>query len=775
MLVTVTRLGATMILFRRVNSSTVVLSLALLVCSWMMLCDGKTEDMNPFTASTEEPEVKYLDTLKQWIASAMDRAPRGLMRKVLAADISVQCSLGLVKLMRGIRNLEPWVLRLLDATGKYPTGVLQVSRTDLGAFDECIETVVVNDFGHETVRGQYCNLQLYSGNKSDLDDRIMAAIALRHPRIGRFRAHAKERRIPFARIGICSMDACNEREMEALMRAVLPPGIHVTISDCVTEVSPGWTRTQLVIVAFLAFLTAMIAIGTTVDVRSKRTLQKNQKQNILVTSLKSFSVVANTRSIFKTTRDKFSDDCHVAFLHGMRFISLIWIVVGHCYVSNSHVWSRMVNVILYADGWTSVFAGVGSIGFDSLFFLSGFLLAYVVCKHKGTRVAVFLFEVTKRYIRTTVPMFFVIMCLYLLPLIASGPNAKAYFTKIHNDLSAHWLLLLLQVQNYAVTADPNVPPLVYLWYVSMDFQFFLLCLPILLLVKNRPRLAVAVFLFLSLVGCSVATWQVAGNEMTPFVVPLTEAPSTFLRTRSYYFFYPYYHAVCCFSGCLTYFVAAIFKERKIPRALQKAAWCFAIASGLCCMCIKRPWYQTSAPTTEFGKLCTAFFDRILWSMFLAWVTFACATGRGGFVTWFLSWRALRPLSRLTLGMYLVHMPFMQFTLNISRERMFFSHFFVMSFAMVILTWGFLLTYLLYVYCEAPACRMVELLFRTRCTKSEGTAGDELPIVFGSEEKLPHISATFHKVEKGTATKKMDTINKFDSFHRGNSSLVSCHL
>lgn len=775
MLVAVTRLGTTMIFFRRADSSTAVLSLALLVCSWMMLCDGKTEDMNPFTASTEEPEVKYLDTLKQWIASAMDRAPRGLMRKVLAADISVQCSLGLVKLVRGIRNLEPWVLRLLDATGKYPTGVLQVSRTDLGAFDECIETVVLNDFGHETIRGQYCNLQLYSGNKSDLDDRIMAAIALRHPRIGRFRAHAKERRIPFARIGICAMDACNEREMEALMRAVLPPGIHVTISDCVTEVSPGWTRTQLVIVAFLAFLTAMIAIGTTLDVRSKRTLQKNQKQNILVTSLKSFSVVANTRSIFKTTRDKFSDDCSLGFLHGMRFISLIWIVVGHCYVSNSHVWSRMVNVILYADGWTSVFAGVGSIGFDSLFFLSGFLLAYVVCKHKGTRVTVFLFEVTKRYIRTTAPMFFVIMCLYLLPLIASGPNAKAYFTKIHNDLSAHWLLLLLQVQNYAVTADPNVPPLVYLWYVSMDFQFFLLCLPILLLVKNRPRLAVAVFLFLSLVGCSVATWQVAGNEMTPFVVPLTEAPSTFLRTRSYYFFYPYYHAVCCFSGCLTYFVAAIFKERKIHRALQKAAWCFAIASGLCCMCIKRPWYQTSAPTTEFGKLCTAFFDRILWSVFLAWVTFACATGRGGFVTWFLSWRALRPLSRLALGMYLVHMPFMQFTLNISRERMFFSHFFVMSFAMVILTWGFLLTYLLYVYCEAPACRMVELLFRTRCTKSDGTAGDELPIVFGSEEKLPHISATFHKAEKAPATKKMDTINKFDSFHRGNSSLVSCHL
>lgn len=766
-----------MVWFRRADASTGVvlpLALALLVGSCATLCDGKTEG-SPFAASTEEPEVKYLDTLKEWIAKAMDRAPRDVMRKVLAANISVECSLGLLKLVRGVRNLEPWVLRLLDSTGKYPTGALQVSRTDLGAFDECVETVVLNDYGHETVRGQYCNLQLYAGNRSDLDDRIMAAVALRHPRIGRFRQHAKERRIPFVRIGICVMNACNEQEMEALMRAVLPPSIHVTISDCVTEISPGVTKAQLIIGGFLAFLTAMIAIGTAVDVRSTRGLRKNTKPNILVTAVRSFSVVANTRTIFKTSREEASQDCSQGFLHGLRFISLIWVVVGHCYVSNSHVWSRMVNVVLYADGWTSVFAGLGSIGFDSLFFLTGFVLALTVCQHKGTRVTVFLFEVTKKYIRTTVPMFFVIMCLYLLPLLATGPNAKEYFTKIHDDLTKHWLFLLLQVQNYAFTADPIVPPFVYLWYVSLDFQFFLLCLPILLLVKNRPRLAVVVFSLLSLVGCSVATWQVAGNEMTPFVVPLTEVPLTFLRTRSYYFFYPYYHAVCCFSGCLTYFVAAMFRERKIPEALQKVAWCFAIASGLCCVCIKGPWYRTSAPTTEFGKLCTAFFDRILWSVFLAWVTLACATGRGGFVASSLSWRALRPLSRLAFGMYIVHMPFMQFTLHISRERMFFSHFFIVSFAMVVLTWGFLFTYLLYVYCEAPACRIIELLFRARCVTSDSAAGDELPIVFGSEEKLPHIGSTFRGAEKDTAKKGIDTISPFDGFQRGNSSLVSCHL
>ncbi|KAL3170668.1 hypothetical protein MRX96_044121 [Rhipicephalus microplus] len=126
-------------------------------------------------------------------------------------------------------------------------------------------------------------------------------------------------------------------------------------------------------------------------------------------------------------------------------------------------------------------------------------------------------------------------------------------------------------------------------------------------------------------------------------------------------------------------------------------------------------------------------------------------------------------------MYIVHMPFMQFTLHISRERMFFSHFFIVSFSMVVLTWGCLLAYLLYVYCEAPACRTVELLFRARCLKSDSAAGDELPIVFCSEEKLSHIGTTFRNAGKDTAKKGVGTTISFDGFHRGNSSLVSCHL
>ncbi|KAL1445767.1 hypothetical protein MTO96_044837, partial [Rhipicephalus appendiculatus] len=58
-----------------------------------------------------QSEPNYVQKLKEWIANAMDRAPPMFTRKLLEANVSTDCSLGLLKVMRGVRNLEPWALR----------------------------------------------------------------------------------------------------------------------------------------------------------------------------------------------------------------------------------------------------------------------------------------------------------------------------------------------------------------------------------------------------------------------------------------------------------------------------------------------------------------------------------------------------------------------------------------------------------------------------------------------------------------------------------------
>lgn len=49
--------------------------------------------------------------------------------------------------------------------------------------------------------------------------------------------------------------------------------------------------------------------------------------------------------------------------------------------------------------------------------------------------------------RATVPLFFVIMCMYLLPLIARGPDSGTFYDKFYHEVENHWWDILLQVRN----------------------------------------------------------------------------------------------------------------------------------------------------------------------------------------------------------------------------------------------------------------------------------------------------------------------------------------
>ncbi|XP_077527604.1 nose resistant to fluoxetine protein 6-like [Haemaphysalis longicornis] len=734
--------------------------------------------------TAEHQQVNYADRLKQLIGNFLDGQASGFKRQLLSADLSTECSVGLLKFVRGIRNLEPWAMRLVDASGKYPTGALQSTLTDLGAFDECVETVVHDEYGTETIRGQYCNLRLFAGgNRTDLEGYLIKAIVMTHPRLGRVREHTGEKfleafydNLPILRLGICTLDECSEEDLQKLFRAVLPSSLGVTVTDCVTSVAPAVTRGQIIIIAFLGSLGLMVVLGTAVDVCIPQKKHSSQIKRILLCAATSFSLVSNTRTLLHVAADKFSEGYRYRFLHGMRFLSIVWVVLGHCYGSPSEVWSRLANNWIYADHWKYVILTSGFISVDTFFFLSGFLLALVACKERGNCMVTFGLGVARRFGRTMAPVFFVIMCLHLLPLMASGPGAKAFFRELHEETQEKWLSLLLQVVNYKFgEIDIASRAFIPFWYLSVDFQLFLLSFPILLLLKRRAKCAVAIFALLSLLGCSIATWQVAGNQMTPFAMALTERLATVQETIGRYYFYPFYHAVCYFTGCATFFLVAWYKERKISKAFQTAAWCIAIASGLGCVFVKAPWYQTVEQTDEFGKLSLAFFDRILWSVCLMWITLACATGRGGFLCTFLSWSALAPLSRLAFGVYIVHWPFLNLVLQITPERMFFSYFVVVSFFFSVLLWSYLLSYLLFVFCEAPAVRLSKLILDSPRKITAMESGDAGPTAVDRGGDRPSTVAVDLGNEENEPARSANESNSFNGSDCHRANLTSCRL
>lgn len=721
----------------------------LLVCVPVIWC---YDEGNTTATTTPQPDEGFVKKVQAFFASMMDKISPEMTRNLLTAEVSPTCSIGLLKLVGAIRRAEPWALRLIDAMGKYPTGLMQATKADLGAFDECLETVVHDSFGHEVTRAQYCNLDMRIDKGSSFVDMTLTAMKLAFPKLLRYKEHVTDLRLPPIRLGICVPNDCNEEELQELINKMVPPAFNLKVSNCVTNVPVPLTNGQKAILITLGVLAAFLVIGTVTDVFVRSQAKNNAACGILLRCLRAFSLISNTKTLLQVVKDKSSDAYTLRFFHGLRFFSLTWIVLGHCYGAISPTWSRLLNNLIMAQQTPSLMVPAAYVAVDTFFFLSAFLMCYVISKQRKPAIVVFIFAVIRRFIRTMVPVFFLLMCMYLLPLVTSGPDAKSYFEMFYDEMNRLWLYILLQVHNYKTSAFSI---LVHLWYLSVDFQLFIISLPIAIILKNRRRWAIGVFVLLSLVSCSISAWQISGTHNTPSVIAITETMSILEDTLNNYYILPFYHAVCYFSGCIAFYMLQSFKDVKLSKIVEALIWIVALVAGAGCVFDKQPWYWERHPTSEVGKLCMAFFDRILWSVFLSWITLACATGRGGYINKFLSWNAFVPLSRLTFGVYLIHAPFIILFLHISRERILFSHFTLVSLCFAVLLWSYCLTYLMFVLCEAPTAQLDKLIFMGIGTNERR---QKLPLQNGSQLVKTWVVSTDSAVEKGQAPVDLESGN-----------------
>ncbi|KAH7983235.1 hypothetical protein HPB52_010345 [Rhipicephalus sanguineus] len=135
-------------------------------------------------------------------------------------------------------------IQLIDATGKYPTGFLQATVSDLGAYDECIETVVRDEYGTTKVRGQYCDVHLSFGDDDLFVENMLPAILYSHRRLERFSSYVLEESLPGLRLGVCFIDACNEQDLLNIGRTLGGTSVKITVKDCVTNEYEGVDNVQ---------------------------------------------------------------------------------------------------------------------------------------------------------------------------------------------------------------------------------------------------------------------------------------------------------------------------------------------------------------------------------------------------------------------------------------------------------------------------------------------------------------------------------------------------
>lgn len=663
---------------------------------------------SPDNTGGEAEAINYAQVARDVVVAGFSKVPPSLIRKLLEADVRPECSTALVRTMRAFQNLEPWALRLFDASGKYPTGLFEAAHVDLGSFDECLETAVRDRYGNVLSRGQYCNLLVYTKNATAMQVTNFISNVF-HPKLRYFSEFVISPGDPIARLGVCFIDDCNQRDLQVLANSVSLPSIRLEMSNCVTAEPKPWSHIQIGIIIFAAILLLAVITGTLVDHFAEKQSEWRKKSGVLFQVAVAFSAKSNTQMLLSVADKGPADQKSLQFLHGVRLICMSHVVIGHCFMVSSDSFSGMLNLFTASTEWRVVFMSAAFNSIDTFFFISGFFLCHILKKHNESRPAVFIIAIVRRLIRICVPLFFTIMWFYLLPRFVTGPDTEAFFQGFHAEVARHWWHFIVHIRNlFELTIQDK---LIQTWFLSADFQLFLVSLVTLLTFRRRKPAALAALAMFSLLGCVIATWTKARLNLLPF--GLFPAPnfSRMMRTVNECYMLPFYHAVCYFSGCMTSLILVDFGEHKISKTLQLAGWYASACCGLFCTVVRFPWYLSDNPTSEMVELLLAFFDRILWSLFLVWTMLMCATGRAGTLTKFLSCNAFVPLSKLSYGVFLIHWPLLVVIMHSSRERVYWSVFNQLSLSFAVLVWCFLLSYVAFIACEAPTGALEKLLFK----------------------------------------------------------------
>lgn len=591
--------------------------------------------------------------------------------------IDIRCAQSLLKIVFGLRKLEKWAFKLLDSIGRPPSGILDVTMSDYGDYDQCLEVVSLTRSGDEDFRGQHCNIQVEHPHIPALTKHAIARL----PQILKEDSVYKDVLLTYTRlqtsiavrVGICVPSTCSKDDVFKMLNpAVANLKLGVSVAECETKSIVTLTEEQLVAICMFGLLGTVLLLGTLLEIVLNifqrpsfcESFRRKADKSVLAT----FGIFRNLKQLLTTEDVPSAMQC----LHGIRVITMFWVVLSQTYLNVEFQAVRGLKFLIPAV--ESLFFQVivnGLLAVDTFFFLSGLLLAMNVIRNldkknaKKQTCGIFLY----RYLRLT-PGCLVLLCFFtLVPLLGSGPIWKE---KILPEVAAcrrNWWAVLLNVNNFVHSERMCLPSL---WYVSADWQLHCALFLIVFLLMRRPAFGgMAAFAAIIIFGVIIGV-QTTLSGYPPTMLPLYAERSRVMAMVQDVVMRPYTHAGPFTVGMCTAYMIFKYPTTRITKVVQGTLW---LSSALCmALSLFSTWkWNRNVEASDLETLIYSSLHRTGWALGLAWTVYACLTDRCALVNQVLSWKAWLPLSRLTYGVYLAHPVVLDFQMWTIRERIFGSH------------------------------------------------------------------------------------------------------
>ena len=591
-------------------------------------------------------------------------------------ELSLRCRQQSWQYVTNILSINnTWALKMFDSIGKLPDGIFAGNTNPVGVWDECLSVEAVINGKHterNMFKGKYCRPQfIFPTDASEEVERDSFGLQSRRQELGldlipilppviHVSGQTVSGIFKFS-VGLCMPSSCSAEELKLGLQTKMNVGIALSDGDChVKDQETTFSAGDIAVMTIMCVVGFLMALGTFIDAVQQCAMDEDATISIVVDRqfkgrlpltlqkvLLAFSVLTNGRKLLDTSSSSDTLGC----LHGIRFLSMTWVLLGHQYVFGLSVpWTNNFSILGIFNSLPFAAVDNATVSVDSFFFLSGLLVTYIFMRNMERSNGKFniIMYYVHRYIRLTPLLAMVIAFICTLYVhLGDGPfwnqMAEEGTPAVCRD---YWWRNLLYVNNLFDVPSLCVPQT---WYLSVDMQLFIASPIVLLPLFFYPILGQIWLILLIALNMFITGYVTWYNNLGPF--DSTPDADT-LR-----YFMPYCRYGAYLVGVYTGWFLHQRRRRPVKLSLPVVLAGWLSSALVACLIIYGPYEHIAIPPLALASRSESVIygamNRPVWAMCLAWVVIACVHGYGGFINTLLSWRFWIPFSRITYCCYLV--------------------------------------------------------------------------------------------------------------------------
>lgn len=642
-----------------------------------------------------------------------------------------------------------WAIEMIDAWGKFPAGLLSGHITIPGDFHECLRIRGDHTVSNitTTFKGRYCSTNLVPGKAFSEEARGAKGFGthgnerLRTGRqmgdiIGGAFDFLGEDGVPF--VGTCFPSSCSNDDVTQIFLNfydVTTDGyLAQSVLDCYIDEKPPFDAGDITVISILSVIAVLCLIGSVIDIYFRYYPGENRELSLARKLILSFSVPLNTEKLLSKDLGSGNLGC----LHGLRFLTIAWVVLGHSWEMNYYqlTWNLIDLQNIYQHRYILIMINATA-AVDTFFVISGTLLSYNLLRELDKNKGKFNYPlmVVHRYLRITPTyMMIIAMMATVVPYLGYGPTWYNY-DRDSEKCTKYWWAHALYITTWF-----NEDRFCYgeSWYLSNDMQYFLLA-PIMIYPMWRwRRIGLGLLGLASFGSIFVLGYLQRAKELVPVYSP-------FLEMKTFY--KDVYLAPWCRVGpylvglLLGYILQYRLKNpsmfQNIPKWAVLIGWTYSTVTALLIVFGIKGFFNPAEQewaTTSMAALFYASLYRYAWGLVIAWIIFACVSGYGGWVNRLLSWSIFVPLGRLVFCVYISSWHMQEYFHLLQTHPIHYHTYGNLTFYCAHLVMAFILAYVLSMTLESPVVQLEKLLLPQKKSRAQPS---KLPV----SEKIEEASAS----------------------------------